>query len=121
MNKKEDEGPTLVTHYGEPLKMAGINPEAPIIFADNIKCLIDSESPIATLICFQSMLNVKVEDKAVNLERADLEGFLQIKISIHQLYQLVFYLQSLFDESNGELPAGLFFGPTYFEPKEKKG
>ena len=120
MKEESEEGPTLIRHDIEPLKMAGIDPKAPVIFADDIKAMVDTESHIVTLICFKSMFDVKREDEAINLERVDLQGFLQVKISIHQLYQLVFYLQSLHDEYEGAIPPGIFFGPTYVVPKHKQ-
>lgn len=119
MDEESEKGPTLISSGMEPSRMAGISSKAPVVFADDLKCLLDTTQHIATLIFFKDMYDVKQEGKEITLDRTDIQGILQVKMSIHRLYETVFFLQGVFDKYNGAIPAGLHFGPTFVEPKKQ--
>jgi hypothetical protein len=96
--------------------------DPPVIHVDHMKALIEVQTGAATIICYryrpragnskQTNISGNVE-KLTDLEMVDDEAFLELKISLTDLYWFSTYIKDMVEDWRKNPPkGGMVFGPT---------
>jgi hypothetical protein len=110
---KGDETRKLKTIGAKPRFRIDINPNMPTLIADFVKCVIDFETQLVTLIFFDKhFLPERAEDGSINLNKVIDEAFLEIKVPFNAAFALALYMNAIFKEiQENQIKDGIHFGP----------